>query len=900
MGSQPGLVLAEDLFRSGDGQDPFVAVEEEANYVKALEQEELFQSGEFSAPVPAQETDFVFDSASAAEAGQDEIFVPGLAEEDLFESARTTETDAVMALETDMAEQTDLFTAGEKAEDAIPLLPEEELFSAGQMDGGSQDSAEAPVSSEMTFSSGEGDEGDGLTQEERERQLAPFRALKPIPKGIQPTDNGQDAGLARVGAGFPTVYDPRGMDLVTGVRNQDPYGTCWAFSLTNCMESYLLKDGKGSFDFSENHMAYFFANRGNDPLNNTENDYNVVMGHYMEGGNTQMGALFLSTWSGMVLESQAPYPSDATHTQEIKRIPDAGLEYSRIAYLQEAVFSESVAVDRLKQLIQDYGAVSISLPFYETYYSPKFYSYNCPYSSFDATHTVTLVGWNDYFPCKNYSTLAKVSEDGAFICKNSWGEGWGDSGFFYLSYQCKGLTDALALAGTIKQNYRNNYFYDGTSVISTVLVLENENASGSGETGAANIYEVKAKEGYAEALGEVCVADTSSNNTYGVQIYTNLTDPEDPTSGTPAFASPLIWKKQYPGVGTFSLPQEVLLPQGSRFSVVLTNLGDTRIELLMDHSYEGTWFTSISSQEAGQSLYRIKEGEWVDALDDRNSCLRIKAHTRTLSSGVKLSVYPTTAQLISGERVVISPGLSLAIPNAKFRYASNNTKVARVSTNGTVIGLSPGTATILCCLDGATSVRAFCRIRVNPLKAPASVRTVGINYQMIRVNWSRIPYVTGYRIFRSDNGGNWRLVKAVGNETSAWYDNTVVLGDMYRYRVCAFRTILGNRYSGLTTLSPVSRVENLATPVVSASASGTKQATITWTRVAGATGYVLYRRIRDGSYARVAQLTEGTRSYTDKNLVAGTTYYYCVKAYRKVKGKNYYSARGVSGAVIAK
>lgn len=48
------------------------------------------------------------------------------------------------------------------------------------------------------------------------------------------------------------------------------------------------------------------------------------------------------------------------------------------------------------------------------------------------THDVVVVGWDDNFPKENFTI--QPEGDGAFICKNSWGEEFGDDGYFYVSY----------------------------------------------------------------------------------------------------------------------------------------------------------------------------------------------------------------------------------------------------------------------------------------------------------------------------------------------------------------------------------------------------------------------------------------------------------------------------------
>ncbi|MBQ9374893.1 MAG: leucine-rich repeat domain-containing protein [Ruminococcus sp.] len=65
-----------------------------------------------------------------------------------------------------------------------------------------------------------------------------------------------------------------------------------------------------------------------------------------------------------------------------------------------------------------------------------------------------------------------------------------------------------------------------------------------------------------------------------------------------------------------------------------------------------------------------------------------------------------------------------------------------------------------------------------------------------------------------------------------------------------------------------------------------KAVKLTCNKVAGATGYVFYRA-KAGKWVRVG--VRKTNSFYEGNLASGTSYRYAVKAYRTVKGKNYYS-----------
>ena len=58
----------------------------------------------------------------------------------------------------------------------------------------------------------------------------------------------------------PDKYDLRdvgGKSYLTSVKNQSPYGTCWAFAGVGAMESNYLKQTGTTLDLSEMHLAWF-------------------------------------------------------------------------------------------------------------------------------------------------------------------------------------------------------------------------------------------------------------------------------------------------------------------------------------------------------------------------------------------------------------------------------------------------------------------------------------------------------------------------------------------------------------------------------------------------------------------------------------------------------------------
>ena len=86
----------------------------------------------------------------------------------------------------------------------------------------------------------------------------------------------------------------------------------------------------------------------------------------------------------------------------------------------------------------------------------------------------------------------------------------------------------------------------------------------------ANIFTAKAGNGSYEELGEIVTASKNDYTSYQIQVYTDLKNPSNPVSGTPAYAEPFEYTQALAGIDTIPLPEPVLLAPGSQYSVVIT------------------------------------------------------------------------------------------------------------------------------------------------------------------------------------------------------------------------------------------------------------------------------------------------------------------------------------------
>ncbi len=181
---------------------------------------------------------------------------------------------------------------------------------------------------------------------------------------------------------------------------------------------------------------------------------------------------------------------------------------------------------------------------------------------------------------------------------------------------------------------------------------------------------------------------------------------------------------------------------------------------------------------------------------------------------------------------------------------------------------------------------------VNEIKAkkPELSGVAASGYRAVDVSWKPVPGAYAYYVYRSTTKkGNYKKVATQkGTLSTAWTDKKVQTGKTYYYKV---KSVVK---TAKKTVSPASKVL-AAKPMPQAPyvlpEAGKKRVDLRWLRVEGANGYEVYRSTTaNGAYKKVKTVKKGSSTaYTDTKVKKGTTYYYKVRAYAKVKKKNVYS-----------
>lgn len=166
-------------------------------------------------------------------------------------------------------------------------------------------------------------------------------------------------------------------------------------------------------------------------------------------------------------------------------------------------------------------------------------------------------------------------------------------------------------------------------------------------------------------------------------------------------------------------------------------------------------------------------------------------------------------------------------------------------------------------------------------------------YNKLKVSWKVVPAAASYQIYRSTKkDGDYQHIKTIDSVgTSSWTDSSVKTGKTYYYKIkTVVKTQNGEQTSGFSNVKSAKAVP--AKTTLKAKASDAKNVKLTWSKVKGASGYEIYRsNSKDGKYSKVRTISKGsTTSYKNGKLKKSTTYYYKIRAYRKVNGKKVYGS----------
>lgn len=207
-------------------------------------------------------------------------------------------------------------------------------------------------------------------------------------------------------------------------------------------------------------------------------------------------------------------------------------------------------------------------------------------------------------------------------------------------------------------------------------------------------------------------------------------------------------------------------------------------------------------------------------------------------------------------------------------YVVRDEDIVTVDEDGLMSVCGHGTTYVRISVEGTDTYRPrACAIEVTvaySVEAPV-IYDVICTDDAIAFNWTQSEAATGYGVYRKSPGDEkWTLLQSVGASSRGYTDTSVQSSVNYYYKVRAY----GVDSTDYAVSAATDKLRFLA-PTQLAAESTEEGVQLTWTKVAGASGYYVYRD--DELIATVTSAK--TRAYHDDDAQNGSTCAYGVTAY---------------------
>ena len=308
-------------------------------------------------------------------------------------------------------------------------------------------------------------------------------------------------------------------------------------------------------------------------------------------------------------------------------------------------------------------------------------------------HVVTIVGWDDSFdknnfrntkgnrenkeyPIRNKEGNFKTSlwvdqndvepflpkENGAWLCKNSWGTERGNDGFFWMSYESVKGNAYVAFDYESADNYDHNYQYDGTGNPYSISLPNN--------TKVANIFTIgNGVDMGQQVLEAVSVGTFSHDLMIDVQVYKDPTDESNPESGK-LISEVKDHYERVAGYYTIKLDKQPVLDAGTKIAVVATLKAqhEDSVSPLIDGSVDLGWINFVNEKNNGETLI-AKKSNGVYVWSDPDELDEVKSLERVTNVNARIKAYTSDVDGGEDQKTFIGKAdISVVYPKNKMSY----------------------------------------------------------------------------------------------------------------------------------------------------------------------------------------------------------------------------------------
>lgn len=229
----------------------------------------------------------------------------------------------------------------------------------------------------------------------------------------------------------------------------------------------------------------------------------------------------------------------------------------------------------------------------------------------------------------------------------------------------------------------------------------------------------------------------------------------------------------------------------------------------------------------------------------------------------------------------VATDIAIKDDNVRFSWRSLNSKIASVTSKGTVTIHRMGTVVLRVASKGTDHYEPMSKdiklIVVSSLSKP-TIKKAELQTNGMMISWQPVERAEGYRVYRKDSNGYKIILNTHNPGITSCVDTDVSVGKIYYYRVKAYR----DGEKDLSEWCDYKKCKFILPPNISVgrTSSGLQ---VRWEKSSGAEGYYIYRKENgESKWTRKAKITSGsTLLWKDKTVPGGKKYTYMIRAYNR-------------------